>query len=76
MHSPNTLRNDHNNADRTFSVIIIFIHSLPVNGNSHLDRILGEPSFDWCIIVTITLMLGADTRSIAPPIPLTNLPYH
>lgn len=59
---------------RTFSVIIIFTQALPVSGKLHLIRIFGEPSFDVCIIVTITLVPGAPTKSIAPPIPFTNLP--
>lgn len=58
----------------TFSVIIMSTHVLPVSGNLHLARIFGEPSFALCIIVTITFVPGADTKSIAPPIPLTNLP--
>ena len=58
----------------TFSVIIISTQPLPVNGKVHVGSILCSPLFDVCSMVTITLVRGAETRSIAPPIPFTNLP--
>mmetsp|Transcript_9107 Transcript_9107/g.10562 ORF Transcript_9107/g.10562 Transcript_9107/m.10562 type:complete len:221 (+) Transcript_9107:207-869(+) len=56
------------------SVIILSTTPLPVNGRLHSGRIFGAPDFDVWSIVTTTLASGADTRSIAPPIPLSNFP--
>lgn len=55
--------------------MIISTQFLPVSGNVQLLTILCEPSSAECIIVTTTFVLGADTRSMAPPIPFTSLPY-
>ncbi len=46
--------------------------ALPVKGNSHCFKIFGLPFLSVCSIVTTTLVLdGFETRSIAPPNPLT-----
>ena len=54
------------------SVIILFTHFVPVNGNLHYFKILDFPFLEQCSVNTITLEFDA-TKSIAPPIPLTNL---
>ena len=36
---------------------------------------MGVHTFAVCSMVTTTLVCGLDTRSIAPPIPFTTLPY-
>lgn len=59
----------------TFSVIIRSTHCFPVNGNEHSSKILCVPPLAVCSIATTTLVPGAATRSMAPPIPFTNLPY-
>lgn len=61
--------------NQTFSVIIMSTHPFPVNGRLHFDNILWDPSFALCSIVTMTFVPGAETKSMAPPIPLTNLPW-
>lgn len=58
----------------TFSVMIISTHCLPVNGRLHFDRILWLPSLALCSMVTMTFVPGAATKSMAPPMPFTNLP--
>lgn len=58
----------------TFSVMIIFTQFLPVTGKLHLERILWAPSLALCSITMMTLVPGAETKSIAPPIPFTSLP--
>mmetsp|Transcript_31031 Transcript_31031/g.81260 ORF Transcript_31031/g.81260 Transcript_31031/m.81260 type:complete len:218 (-) Transcript_31031:788-1441(-) len=56
------------------SVIILSTHALPVRGRVQSSRILCLPPFAVCSMVMTTLVPGDDTRSIAPPIPLTILP--
>lgn len=46
----------------------------PVSGNEHSGNILWAPFLAVCSMVTTTLVLGADTKSMAPPIPFTNFP--
>lgn len=60
---------------RTFSVIIVFTQFFPVSGKLHWGNILWLPSLAACSIVTTTLVPGAETRSIAPPMPLTSFPW-
>lgn len=55
--------------------MIISTQFLPVSGKVHSGNILCEPFLAACSIVTTTLVRGADTRSIAPPIPFTILPW-
>ena len=58
----------------TISVITMSTQFFPVRGRLHLSNILCPPPFAVCSIVTITFEPGAETRSIAPPIPLTIFP--
>jgi hypothetical protein len=51
------------------SVIMRSTTRLPVRGSEHSSRIFGLPSFAVWSIVTITREFGAQTRSMAPPIP-------
>ena len=59
----------------TFSVMIISTHLWPVKGSEHWSSILCLPPLAVCSIVTMTL-LPLDTRSMAPPIPFTILPWN
>ena len=59
-------------ASRTKSVIIMLTQALPVRGNSHCLSIFGRPFLSVCSMVTTTFVCwGFDTRSMAPPKPLT-----
>lgn len=58
----------------TISVITMSTQFFPVRGRLHFSNILCPPPFAICSIVTITFEPGAETRSIAPPIPLTIFP--
>lgn len=49
-------------------------HFFPVSGKEQSESILWAPFLAVCSIVTTTFVLGADTKSIAPPIPFTILP--
>ena len=60
---------------RTFSVMIKSTQPLPVSGSVHSSRILWVPPLAVCSIATTTFVPGAATKSMAPPIPLTSLPY-
>ena len=59
---------------RTISVITMLTQFFPVNGSEHFSNILCPPPLAVCSIVTITFDPGAETRSIAPPIPFTIFP--
>lgn len=59
-----------------FSVIIMLTHCFPVRGKLHCFKIFGLPFFALCSIQITTLVPGADTKSIAPPIPFTSLPLN
>src|SRR5437899_346057 len=52
------------------SLITMFTHFLPVSGRRQCLSSFFEPSFATCSIATIT-RLAPETRSMAPPIPLS-----
>jgi len=54
--------------------MILSTHCSPVAGSVQFSRILCTPPLATCSIVTTTLF-PLDTRSMAPPIPFTILPY-
>ena len=58
----------------TISVMILSTQFFPVRGSLHSSKILCLPPLAVCSIVTMTFVPAAETRSIAPPMPLTILP--
>ncbi len=58
----------------TFSVMMRSTHFWPVSGRLQDSRILCAPPLALCSIVMTTFVPGLETRSIAPPMPLTILP--
>ena len=59
----------------TFSVTIMSTTPRPVRGREQVSSILFPPDLAECSMVTITLAPGDATRSMAPPMPFTILPY-
>src|SRR5690606_3453968 len=55
------------------SVITRFTTPTPVNGSVHSRTIFGSPFFVRCVVSTTTRR-APETRSMAPPIPLTIVP--
>lgn len=57
------------------SVMMVETQLTPVSGSEHSSKIFGLPPLaTWSITTTTLVASGFETRSIAPPIPLTILP--